>query len=292
MSNMSVSHSASSLYEAAKNSKPVQFAKDNKILTGVAAVSAGVVMKEAADKSEIAAAVVKKGVVPVLSLGVAATGAALVHDAVTNDKRSGGMKILEGAAGSTMALAGVEVAGRAYGVSPLTAGAKMIANVVPKNVLLGGAAAAPGLAAAAWGVADMKENGVGIGNAAAVGLGSTQAGFYGSAIALEKAPAIVQTVANKGMGLVASGGLGLGAYALGKESLANIKDENWTKAGLYGAGAAALGLGSAHVLAKTLGAPGLEKVAQAAVRNPILTGSVVALGVTAGAYALYKNKGE
>lgn len=287
MSNISVS-SKSTMFDTIVNSKPAQFAKDNKILTGAAAVSAGVVLKQAADHSQIAATVVKKGVVPVVSLGVAATGVAMVHDAITDDsKGNGGMKILQGTAGAAMALAGVEVAGQAYGVSPLTKGAQLVANVVPKNVLIGAAASAPGLAAAAWGAYDMKENGVTLGNAAAVGLGSTQASFYGASIALENAPELVKTASEKGVGLVASSALGLGAYALGKESLANIKSENWTKAGLYGAGAVVMGAGSAHVLAKTLGAPGLEKVAQFAVKNPVLTGSVVVLGVTAGAYALY-----
>ena len=287
MSNLSVA-SKSSMFDTIVNSKPGQFVKDNKVLSGAAAVSAGVVLKQAADHSQIASAVVKKGVVPVVSLGVAATGAALVHDAITDDsKRSGGMKILQGTAGAAMTLAGVEVAGQAYGVSPLTKGAQLVANVVPKNVLIGAAASAPGLAAAAWGAYDMKENGVTLGNAAAVDLGSTQASFYGATIAFENAPQMVKTATEKGVGLVASSALGLGAYALGKESLENIKGENWTKAGLYGAGAVVLGAGSAHVLAKTLGAPGLEKVAHLAVKNPIVTGSVVVLGVTAGAYALY-----
>jgi hypothetical protein len=287
MGNIQTVNASSSLYEKIKTSKPVEFVKDNKILAGAALGASGVILKQAADKSEIAAAIVKKGVVPILSLGVAATGVALVHDALTDNEKNKDISLLKGIAGGAMTLAGVEVAGQAYGVSPLTETAKLVANVIPKNVLIGAAASAPGLVATAWGVSDMKEKGVTLGNAAAVGLGSTQATFYAGSVALENASEVVQNVAGKGMGLVVSGSLGLGAYAMGKEALNNIKDENWTKAGLYGTGAAVFGLGGAHVLAKTLGAPGLEKVAQAAIKNPILTGSVVVLGVTAGAYALY-----
>ncbi|MBF2052957.1 MAG: hypothetical protein IGS03_05750 [Candidatus Sericytochromatia bacterium] len=246
------------------------------------------VLKQAADHSQLAGAAIKKGLVPAAGLGVAAVGAAMVHDALTSDKeRSGSEKALRGAAGTAMVLAGVETAGRAYGVSPLTAGAKALANVVPKQALIATAAAAPGLAATAWGMADIKENGVDLGNAAAVGLGSTQAAFYGVAIGTENASKTVHTLGSKTVGLVAAGGLGLGAYALGKEALENLKDDNLTKAGLYGGGAAVLGLSSAHVLAKTLGAPGLEKVAELVLRKPLLTASVAVLGVTAGAYALY-----
>lgn len=290
MSNLNVSSPKASMYEQVVNSKPVQFAKDNKTLTGAAVVSSAVVLKHAADHSQIAAAVIKKGVVPVASLGVAAAGAAMVHDAVTSDKeRSTGMKVLQGAAGTAMTLAGVEVAGQSYGVSPLSGAAKLIANVIPKQALISAAASAPGLAAATWGAYNMKENGVTLGNAAAVGLGSSQAALYGIGLALAESPeaSLAGTIGEKTMGVVFAGSLGLGAYALGKESLSNLEDKNWTKAGLYGAGATVMGLGSAHVLAKTLGAPGLEKVTQVAFKNPVLTGSIAVLAVTAGAYAIY-----
>jgi hypothetical protein len=36
-----------------------------------------------------------------------------------------------------------------------------------------------------------------------------------------------------------------------------------------------------------VGAPGLEKVAELAMRKPLLTASIAVVGVTAGAYALY-----
>jgi hypothetical protein len=286
MSNLSVNKATP--YESLLNTKPAQFVQDNKALSGAAVVSATVVLAHAADRSQLAAGAIKKGLVPAAGLSVAAAGAAMVHDAIASDKeRSGSEKALRGLAGTAMVLAGVETAGRAYGVSPVTAGAKALANVVPKQVLIAGAAASPGLAAAAWGVADIKQNGVDLGNAAAVGLGSSQATFYGLAIGTENASKTVQTLGNKAIGVVAAGSLGLGAYALGKEALANLKNDEFTTAAAYGAGAAVMGVGGAHVLAKTLGAPGLEKVAQVALRNPVLTASVAVLGVTAGAYALY-----
>ncbi len=291
MSNMSVAGPKTSLTQTVLNSKPVNFVKDNTILTGAAAVSSGVILKQAADHSQIAAAVIKKGLVPAASLGVAATGAALVHNAITTDSdRSSGGRFLQGAAGTAMTLAGVEVAGQSYGFSPLTATAKAAANVIPKSALIGAAASAPGLAAVAWGAYDMKEKGVTLGNAAAVGLGSMQASFYGTNLALQEASPLATKIGEKGVGLVASASLGLGAYALGKESLSNLQSDNKTKALLYGAGAATLGLTSAHVLAKTVGAPGLEKVAELAMRKPLLTASIAVVGVTAGAYALYNKE--
>lgn len=291
MSNMNVSGPKTSISETVLNSKPVNFVKDNKALTGAAAVSTGVILKQAADHSEIAATLIKKGVVPAASLGVAAAGALIVHNAITTDSdRSAGTRVLQGAAGTAMTLAGIEGAGQSYGVSPLTAAAKAAANIIPRNVLIGTAASAPGLAAVAWGALDMKDKGVTLGNAAAVSLGSLQASFYGTSIALENATGLTAKVGEKGVGLVAAGSLGLGAYALGKEALSNLKSDNNTKATLYGIGSAALGLGSAHVLAKTVGAPGLEKVAELALRKPLLTASIAVVGVTAGAYALYNKK--
>ena len=146
MSNMNVSSPKSSLYENVLNSKPVNFVKDNKALTGAAAVSTGVILKQAADHSQIATTVIKKGLVPAASLGVAAAGAVMVHNALTTDsERSAGSRLLQGAAGTAMTLAGVEVAGQSYGVSPLTTAAKAAANIIPKNVLIGAAASAPGL---------------------------------------------------------------------------------------------------------------------------------------------------
>lgn len=293
MSNMSVQNNSGTLFQQVVDSKPGQFVQDNKALSASAAVATGVVLHQAADKSEIAATLIKKGAVPVIGLGTAAAGAALVHDAFASDAERGkGETLLRGAAGAAMALGGVEVAGQAYGVSPLTAGAKAVANVVPKDLLIGAALMTPGLVATSWGVSDMKENGVTLGNAAAVGLGSTQAAFYGTALATENAAPLVQKAGEKFVGVVAAGGLGLGAYALGEKAVANLSDENYTKAGLYGAGAAALGLGSAHVAAKTLGLPGLEKAVQVAAKNPLLTGSAIVLGVTAGAYAMYSAKGD
>lgn len=294
MSNMNVQNNSSTMLQQVLQTKPGQFVQDNKALSASAAVAGGVVLQQAADKSEIAAAVIKKGVVPIAGLGAAAAGALMVHDALASDEeRSKGETLLRGVTGTALALGGVEVAGRAYGVSPLSSGAKAIANIVPKNVLLGAALASPGLVATTWGISDMKENGVTLGNAAAVGLGSTQAAFYGSSLALQNVQSpLVNAAANKFIGVVATGGLGLGAYAMGDKALTNLSEGNYTKAGLYGAGAAALGLGSAHVAAKTLGLPGLEKVVSAAAKNPLLTGSAIVLGVTAGAYAMYKTGEE
>ncbi len=288
MSNMNVNAKATP-YESLVNSKPAQFAKDNKGLTAAAGIASGVILKQAADHSQIAATAIKKGAVPLLSLGVAATGVALVHDAISGDAdKSVSSRLVKGTAGTVLALGGVEAAGRAYGVSPLAAASNLVAKVVPQSVLVGAAASSPGLAAVAWGANDMQKNGVTLANAAAVGLGSTQASFYGTLIGLEKAPEMVQKIAEKGTGLVVGASLGLGAYALGKEAHSSIKDGKMTQAGLYGAGAAVLGVGGAHVLAKTVGLPGVEKVAQFAIKNPLLVGSVAVLGVTAGAYALYK----
>lgn len=291
MSNLNVSNSSNSLYSNIVNSKPAQFAKDNKVLTGTALVGSTVILKEAADRSHLASVAIKKGLVPAVGVGAAATGVAMIHNAITTDAdRSTGSKILQGAAGAALTLGGVEATGRAYGKSPIGSAAAALLDVLPENSLLGGALAVPGLVATAWGISDMKEKGVTLGNAAAVSIGSVQASFYGVGPWIDTMSPTVQTIAGKGAGVLTSASFGLGAYALGKEAVANIKQDNMLKASLYGAGSAAAALTSTHILAKTVGAPGLEKAAELLMKKPLLTASVVVVGAAVGAYALYDKK--
>lgn len=289
MSNMNVSKPSSSLYENIVNSKPAQFAKDNKVITGAALVGSGVILKEVADHSQIAATVIKKGLVPAAGVGATAAGVAMIHNAITTDAdRSTGSKILQGAAGAALTLGGIETTGQAFGVSPVGSTVKSILFALPESALIGAAVAVPGVVATAWGVADMKDKGVTLGNAAAVSIGSVQASFYGVVPWLEVMSPGVQKVAEKGAGALTSASLGLGAYALGKEAVTNFKNDNLLKASLYGAGSAAAALTGTHLLAKTVGAPGLEKAAELVMKKPLLTASVVVVGAAAGAYALYK----
>lgn len=291
MSNITVINSSNSLPSQIANSKPVQFAKDNKILTGAALVGSGVILKEAADHSQIAAVVIKKGVVPAVGVGVAATGVAMIHNAITTDaERSTGSKILQGVAGAALTLGGVETAGRAYGKSPVGSAILAIADVLPEGAVIGAGLATPGVVATVWGLSDMKENGVKLGNAAAVSIGSAQASLYAVAPWVETMSPAMRTVSVKGAGALGTASLGLGAYALGKEAVANYTQDNLLKASLYGAGSAAAGLTATHVLAKTVGAPGLEKAAELLMKKPLLTASVVAVGAAVGAYALYNKE--
>lgn len=213
----------------------------------------------------------------------------MIHNAITTDAdRSTSSKILQGAGGAALTLAGIETTGQAYGFSPVGSTAKAILFALPEGALISSAVAVPGVVATVWGIENMKEKGVTLGNAAAVSIGSVQASFYAAAPWMDQASATTQTIALKGAGVLTSASLGLGAYALGKEAVANFKNDNLLKASLYGAGSAAAALTSTHILAKTVGAPGLEKAAELLMKKPLLTASVVAVGAAVGAYALYQ----
>src|SRR5687768_11329517 len=97
------------------DSKPVNFVKENtvnKVISGVGAAGAAAVAWQVADKSQIGKAIVTKGVIPAAGVGMVGAGALMVHDGITNDKRSGKERTALLAGGTGLALGGTEIVGR------------------------------------------------------------------------------------------------------------------------------------------------------------------------------------
>lgn len=82
----------------------------NKAITVVGTAGVSTIAYQVADKSQIGKTIVTKGAIPVAGAGVALLGAAMVHDAVTNDKRNVATRIGIGAGVGLMAT-GTEVVG-------------------------------------------------------------------------------------------------------------------------------------------------------------------------------------
>lgn len=294
--------SNSTLYSQVVNSKPAQFAKDNPVLAGAGTLGSGVILKEAASRSELVATGIKKGLVPAVAAGAALVGASMVKDAIQNDWKNFGSKenntalsfLGKTAGGTALALTGTEVAGRSLlGVSPLGKAAEFISDKVPADVLYFGALSAGGAAVAVKGVQSMKENGLTLGNAAMVGGGASAAtGLAGAGafFATQFTPHVntVMKVSDKANGLVGSAALGLASVALGKASLEAIQEGKSGKAVLTGVGAATAGAAAIHVLGNATGVEALSNLGQKVfLKNPLLAGSVTAVAMAGAGYYMY-----
>lgn len=288
MSNLSVAKTNATPFQNLVTSTPAKFAKDNPVLTGAAILGSGVIAKSVADNSQIGATVIKKGVVPLLGGGAALLGASMLHDAVKGGSKdaSGLARLGQGAGGAALVLAGSEVAGRSFGVSPLKALGKVLDNPVGTAT----AFALPGIGAAAWGISDMKKDGLQLGNAAATGLGVSWTAAQGVMLANTYGSATVQKVAEHGIGIVGGASLGLGALALGKQAYTEVQNQSWTKAALFAGGATAAGVASAHILGNATGIDALSNLAGKAFSNPLLAGSIAVVGLTGVAYVAYSNQ--
>lgn len=318
MGNIQVVNSSPTLYSKALESTPAQFAKDNPGMAAAGAVGTGVIVKQVVDHSQMAAAVFKKGVVPALGVGAAVLGVSMVKDALQNELPKAGFLektapeadrtaqgtingklALKALGGTAMAVAGIEVAGQsALGVSPLGKTVEAVTKFIPGESFFFAGLATAGAAGATWGVKSMEQNGVTLGNATAVGGGATVASVMtGQAIwnAFQFTPyseAIIN-VGDKVNGVVGGAALGLGAYALGKSTLEALDEGKTGKAALMGAGAATAAVASVHVLGNATGAPALANLGKKLfTQNPLLAGSIAAVGLTAGAYYLYSQKKE
>lgn len=318
MGNIQVVNSSPTLYRKAVESTPAQFAKDNPGMAAAGAIGTGVIVKQVVDHSQLAATAFKKGVVPALGVTAAVLGASMVKDAIQNDLPQVG-RFKEGASheedsaqfranvnmaakavgGTIMALTGVEVAGQsALSVSPIGKTVEAITQYVPGDTFFFAGLAAAGGATATWGVKNMGENGVTLGNAAAVGGGAMVAtAMAGQAAWIpfqfsQYSHAIIN-VSDKANATVGGAALALGAYALGKSTLEALDEGKSGKATLMGAGAATAAVASVHVLGNVSGIPALSNLGQKLfTKNPLLAGSIAAVGLTAGAYYLYSQKKE
>lgn len=316
MGNIQVVNSSPTLYSKALDSTPAQFVKDNPGMAAAGAVGTGVIVKQVVDHSQMAATVFKKGVVPALGVGAAVLGVSMVKDALQNELPKAGFLektapeadrmaqgtlnaklALKAVGGTAMAVVGIEVAGQsALGVSPVAKTLEAVTKIIPGESFFFAGLATAGAAGATWGVKSMEQNGVTLGNAAAVGGGATVASaMAGQAVwnAFQFTPhseAIIK-VSDKINGVVGGAALGLGAYALGKSTLQALDEGKTGKAALMGAGAATAAVASVHILGNATGAPALSNLGKKLfTQNPLLAGSIAAVGLTAGAYYLYSQK--
>jgi hypothetical protein len=315
MGNIQIVNQSSTLYSKALDSTPAQFAKDNPVMATAGTLGAGVIVKQVVDHSELAAKVLEKGVVPVLGLSAAVFGASMVKDAFQQDLPKTGsvagktpqeqeeisdanVKLVAKTLGGTaLAITGVEVAGQsAFGISPIGKTFEKITDVIPAETFFFGGLAAGGAYAAVKGAESMKENGVTLGNAAAVGFGSTAAVSMAGQAAwmptqFTKYSHSVIAVGDKATGIVGGAALGLGAYALTKGTLEALDQGKTGMATLMGAGAASAAVASVHILGNSTGVPALANLGNKLfTKNPLLAGSIAAVGLTAGAYYLYSQK--
>ncbi|MEZ0374896.1 MAG: hypothetical protein ACAI44_37770 [Candidatus Sericytochromatia bacterium] len=297
MSNLSVSAKVDTPFQKLASSTPAKFVKDNPVLAGSAAVGAGIIAKNVADHSDIAATVIKKGAVPLLGGSAVLLGASMVHDAFkqgakafgSDDKEAKSQRVAElgkGLGGAALVVAGAELVARPFGASPLRA----LGRAIDTPVGIATSLALPGLGAATWGVMSIKSDGLSVGNAAAVGLGTTWATAQGVLLANGYGSPAVQNIAEKSLGVVGGAGLGLGAVALGKKAYEEVQEKNWTSAALYAGGATAAGVASAHILGNASGVAALSNLAGKAFHNPLLAGSIAVVGLTGVAYVAYSHQ--
>lgn len=289
-----------SLVQQIAASSPAQFAQDNKILTTAAAGASGVILKQAADHSELAAKMLKKGATPALAAGVALLGSSLIQDGMkqgllTRVSGPNGQEhtelntnsLAKVGGGAALAAGGTEVAARSFGYRPLTTAAQKVAEAVLQPVVGKTLLAAPFLAIAALGAQDMRQEGVTLKNAAAVGFGSAAATGTLATAAFDHAAPRVAKIASQSAVVAGGAALGLGAYALGKQAHTSLKDGDYGTAALYTAGASTLGVLSVNVLGNATGVPLLTDLASRTFKRPLLAGSLALVGLTAGAYFAY-----
>ncbi|MEZ0372035.1 MAG: hypothetical protein ACAI44_23290, partial [Candidatus Sericytochromatia bacterium] len=299
MGNIQAPQKSSTLYSQLVNSKPAQFAKDNPVLAGAGTIGTGVIIAEAARRSDMIAKGVEKGLIPAVSAGAAVLGVSMVKDALQNDWKNFGNKenntalqfIGKTAGGTAMAITGTEVAGRyAFGVSPIGKAAEAISNVIPSESIGFGVLALAGTASALLGAKSMKEKGLTIGNATALGLGGTATvGFTNMAVwEASSHSEIVMQIGDKVTGVVGGAALGLGAVALGKTALNAMNEGKSGKAVLAAVGATTAGAAAIHVLGNASGVEALSNLGQKVfMKNPLLAGSITAVAMAGAGYYMY-----
>jgi hypothetical protein len=312
MCNMNVK-GAPTTYEKIVKSAPVQFAKENPVMTGAGVVGSAIIGKAIIDKSELAAQVLKKGAIPALAAGVAVAGVAVVIDGVkdigktvaddkSTEKDEHLIHIAETTGklvgGTAMITGGTEVIGRAYGIEalqPLTQAGRFM-SFYSNEVYFAGLSAG-GAAIAVAGAKNMMEKGVGIGNSTAVTAGATIATSMASQVAFgagaSEIGAAVKTL-DKATGVLGGAGLGLMSYAMAKSSINSMKEGHTGIGVITAVGAASAAVGSIHVLGNATGIELLSDLAPKLFgKNPLLAGAIVATTLTIGSYIAYThNKPE
>lgn len=281
----------STLYQQIANSKPAKFTQENKLVTGSALIGTAVVAKHAADHSQIAATVLKKGLAPALGAGIALYGGSMIHDAIVNSEQGTRERLTQAAEGGAGILLGTEIAGQALNVKalqPLTQTANFLMK--NKNASLAVAATAGSAIVTGYALKDIKDNGMTLGNAmgTTAGLTATGLGATSATTHIFGAGSKAVTIAQRGASGAIGAGLGLATFALGKETSEAIHSGQAGKAVALGLGTAATGITSAHLLGNMTGLPALSNLGGKMLgKNPVLTGAVALTALGVGTYLIY-----
>lgn len=104
-------------YQRIKNSRVGRLVRENKVVTGLGAAGAAIVLAGGSVQSEAVANFARYAVVPAVGGGAALLGAAAVHDAVVNDLGTHNVRAAAKIGiGTTMALGGTQMVGLAYDI--------------------------------------------------------------------------------------------------------------------------------------------------------------------------------
>lgn len=295
--NMPIRGSQSSLLtksESTTSSKPVQFAKDNKMLTVLTLGSSAILAKQATDKLGVTDKVIQKGVIPAIGIGAAAFGGKLIHDGITSwkkgEKISGDNnlnQVVKITGGAALATIGVETVGRSLEVKAL----QPLYHLSTRSAGVGTAYGFLGTVSATslYGTYKLGEhavenglnplNSLGLTVTSAIGLGT--GGMIGNhALGFNRT---VEKVAMKGYGGVIGLGLGATAITSGKYAYEQAVQGNTGMAVFAGGASALTGAGSLVLMADVVGGGKATEFAIEALFNKkvlaVAAASVVALGV-------------
>lgn len=283
---------------------PVEFAKENKVVTAATLTGAAIITKYAADSGPVLGAIVKKGLVPAIGAGTATMGGLLIHDGFVNAKQimeegdqsgSGKLKLAaQLGAGGALVLGGTEIIGHSLNINalkPVTNAAKYVAA----NPDLAGSLTymAAGGVGAKFAVDSIQEKGVTAGNGLglAAAVGSLSVGGALSTMHFAGAGSKITNLAFKGAGAASGVALGVATYGLGKTAVESLKNNDNKMAMLSGVGAVVTGTASIHLLGNATGIPALSNLATKMVTaKPLLTGAVAATAIGVGAYLMYASE--
>jgi len=239
----SESHTVNTPYQWLKNSRVGKLIRENKILSGVAALGASIVTAGGAAQSQGFAKIAEYGIVPAAAAGTALVGAALVHDGIVNDAGTSNLKAVTKISGGTIAaLAGAQVVGSTYKIPVLDQALTWPVEKLCEygGTVVGAGVAGGGVAAGVYAAKKLEEAvtdpehrgrnaaigvGSGLGSAAALLGGAELIGRDLEIAGLDKAlTGTVQYLSKSPAAAVAGGALiTAGAGVLASEAVENFK---------------------------------------------------------------------
>ncbi|MBI6546807.1 MAG: hypothetical protein HY692_08430 [Cyanobacteria bacterium NC_groundwater_1444_Ag_S-0.65um_54_12] len=299
-------------YQQLRNSAVGQFARDHKLVTGVAAAATTAAVASITELSREFDKVTERALLPGVGMALGAVGGMMVHDAIVNDRKDQKLRATgKAAAGTLMAMTGASLVGNSYGIPVLKDAlkpVKILGDAVRGNlsnrgqtgVGLGVMVASIGLLDIA--IKDGRKNGFGEKQLVSMATGAA-GGFLGASIYGKEINPKLAAHYERGATLIAGAGLGALAVTRGKAAFDGLRENSMTKTVGNSAISLVAGGGGAVLLGNALGLPVLtrtgEKLFHAidmkvitpafnyCVTNPIATLGGVAAGMAAIGTAAY-----